>query len=142
MIGLGYNCDKTLGINVHSCLLITPDGVTTGLVDQSTNTRKTNSDPRSLHEKQKRKIQELSQIIGLPTAIAKLPVALGKVPASQMQLGSKHTKKTETQEPKESSFDKKEPETGAQMQESNNNSGLPLPSSCCLSGGLEDEADL
>jgi hypothetical protein len=35
MIGLGYNCDKTLGINVHSCLLITPGGVTTGLVDQS-----------------------------------------------------------------------------------------------------------
>jgi hypothetical protein len=87
--------------------------------------------------------QELSQIIGLPTAIAKLPVALGKVPAARMQLGSKQAKKTKkAQENKEASFDKKETETGEQKQE-HNNSGLPLPSSCCLSGGLEDdEGDL
>jgi hypothetical protein len=58
MTGLGYNCDKTLGINVHSCLLITPEGVTMGLVDQSINTRETNKDPHSPHEKQKRKIQD------------------------------------------------------------------------------------
>lgn len=58
MTGLGFNCDKSLGINVHSCLLITPGGVTMGLVDQSTNTRETNSDPRSPHEKQQRKIQD------------------------------------------------------------------------------------
>ncbi|MDR0461311.1 MAG: hypothetical protein LBH62_07820 [Nitrososphaerota archaeon] len=32
-------------------------------------------------------VQELAQIIGLPTAIAKLPVMLGKVPVSRMQLG-------------------------------------------------------
>jgi hypothetical protein len=86
--------------------------------------------------------QELSQIIGLPTAVAKLPVALGKVPATRMQLGSKHAKKTETQENKETPSDKKEAQTEEQKQESNN-SGLPLPSSCCLSGGLEDdEVDL
>jgi hypothetical protein len=58
MVGLGYNCDKSLGINVHSCLLITPEGVTMGLVDQSTNTRETNKDIQSPHEKQKRKIQD------------------------------------------------------------------------------------
>ena len=58
MTGLGYNCDKTLGINVHSCLLITPGGVTMGLVDQNINTRETNKDPQSPHEKQKRKIQD------------------------------------------------------------------------------------
>jgi hypothetical protein len=87
--------------------------------------------------------QELSQIIGLPTAIAKLPVALGKVPASRMQLGSKHAKKTEMQENKETPYDKKEAQTEEQTQESTNNSGLPFPSSCCLSGGLEDdEGDL
>jgi hypothetical protein len=34
---------------------------------------------------------ELSQIIGLPSAIEKLPVALGKVPISRMQLGTKQT---------------------------------------------------
>jgi hypothetical protein len=34
---------------------------------------------------------ELSQMIGLPSAIEKLPVALGKVPISRMQLGTKQT---------------------------------------------------
>jgi len=58
MVHLGYNCEKSLGINVHSCLLITPDGVTMGLVDQTINTRETNKDPHSPHEKQKRKIQD------------------------------------------------------------------------------------
>ncbi|MCL2359139.1 MAG: hypothetical protein FWC74_05215 [Candidatus Bathyarchaeota archaeon] len=43
--------------------------------------------------------QELAQIIGLPTAIAKLPIALGKVPVSRTQLGFEHTTK-EKEEPK------------------------------------------
>jgi hypothetical protein len=34
---------------------------------------------------------ELSQMIGLPSAIEKLPVALGKVPISRMQLGTQQT---------------------------------------------------
>jgi hypothetical protein len=34
---------------------------------------------------------ELSQMIGLPSAIEKLPVTLGKVPISRMQLGTKQT---------------------------------------------------
>jgi len=34
---------------------------------------------------------ELSQMIGLPSAIEKLPVVLGKVPISRMQLGTKQT---------------------------------------------------
>jgi hypothetical protein len=58
MVDLGYNCDKSLGINIHSCLLITPDGITIGLVDQNTTTRETNNNTRSPHEKQKRKIQD------------------------------------------------------------------------------------
>ncbi|MCL1976879.1 MAG: hypothetical protein FWG55_02045 [Candidatus Bathyarchaeota archaeon] len=58
MAGLGYNCEKSLGINVHSCLLVTPGGIPIGLVDQSTTTRDINSDPRSPHEKHKRKIQD------------------------------------------------------------------------------------
>lgn len=36
--------------------------------------------------------QELSQIVGLPVAIAKLPIALGKVPVSRMQLGQEQTR--------------------------------------------------
>jgi hypothetical protein len=58
MAGLGYNCEKSLGINVHSCLLVTPSGIPIGLIDQNTTTRETNSDPRSPHQKNKRKIQD------------------------------------------------------------------------------------
>ena len=58
MTGLSYNCDKTLEINVHSYLLITPDGVTMDLVDQNTNTRETNKDPQNTHKKQKHKNQD------------------------------------------------------------------------------------
>jgi hypothetical protein len=53
--------------------------------------------------------QELSQIVGLPTAITKLPIALGKVPVSRMQLGSEHVEEeVRGQEAKEVSFDKEE----------------------------------
>jgi hypothetical protein len=41
---------------------------------------------------------ELSQMIGLPSAIEKLPVALGKVPISRMQLGTKQTLDEQNQE--------------------------------------------
>jgi hypothetical protein len=58
MAGLGYNCEKSLGINVHSCLLVTPGGIPIGLVDQSTTTREINSGKQSSHQKQKRKIQD------------------------------------------------------------------------------------
>jgi hypothetical protein len=45
--------------------------------------------------------QELAQIIGLPTAIAKLPIALGKVPISRTQLGFEQAiKEKEKEEPK------------------------------------------
>jgi hypothetical protein len=39
---------------------------------------------------------ELSQMIGLPSAIEKLPVALGKVPISRMQLGTQQTTDKQT----------------------------------------------
>ena len=44
--------------------------------------------------------QELAQIIGLPTAIAKLPIALGKVPVSRTQLGFEQTTNEKEKEPK------------------------------------------
>jgi hypothetical protein len=43
--------------------------------------------------------QELAQIIGLPTAVAKLPVALGKVPPSRMQLGHEQTPEQNNKKP-------------------------------------------
>jgi hypothetical protein len=44
--------------------------------------------------------QELAQIIGLPTAIAKLPIALGKVPVSRTQLGFEQATNERGEEPK------------------------------------------
>jgi len=43
--------------------------------------------------------QELAQIIGLPTAIAKLPIALGKVPVSRTQLGFEQTTSKKEEKP-------------------------------------------
>jgi hypothetical protein len=37
--GMGYNCDKTLGINLHTCLAVTPDGIALGILDQMAYTR-------------------------------------------------------------------------------------------------------
>ncbi|MDR0461671.1 MAG: hypothetical protein LBH62_09695 [Nitrososphaerota archaeon] len=44
--------------------------------------------------------QELAQIIGLPTAIAKLPITLGKVPVSRTQLGFEQATNEKEEEPK------------------------------------------
>jgi len=57
--GLGYNCEQTLGINVHSCLLLTTDGVPVGLLDQSAITRTEKHSAYKTHEeKRKRPIEE------------------------------------------------------------------------------------
>ena len=57
--GLGYNCEQSLGINVHSCLLLTPCGISLGLLAQSAITRKErNSAGKSHHEKRNRPIEE------------------------------------------------------------------------------------
>ena len=57
--GLGYNCEQTKGINVHSCLLMTPDGIPLGLLDQSTITREeSNSRDKTREEKRTRPIEE------------------------------------------------------------------------------------
>jgi len=56
--GLGYNCEQALGINAHSCLLLTPQGVPIGLLSQSVITREEKADPRSHQEKRKRPIEE------------------------------------------------------------------------------------
>jgi len=55
--GMGYNCDKTLGVNTHSCLSFTTEGIPLGILAQSQSTR-TEKDGRSHSEKQKRPIEE------------------------------------------------------------------------------------
>jgi hypothetical protein len=56
--GLGYNCDKTLGVNVHSCLLLTTDGIPLGLLDQSVFTRAIRADYTPREQKRARPIEE------------------------------------------------------------------------------------
>lgn len=57
--GLGYNCEQALGINVHSCLLLTPDGIPVGLLAQKATTREEkNTAEKSHHQKRSRPIEE------------------------------------------------------------------------------------
>ena len=53
--GLGYCCDQTLGINVHSCLFVTPEGIPIGLAAQSYITRDRESTEEALTHDQKRR---------------------------------------------------------------------------------------
>jgi hypothetical protein len=53
--GLGVNCDKTLGVNTHTCLSLTTDGIPLGILYQSQSTR-LEKDDRSANEKQRRPI--------------------------------------------------------------------------------------
>ena len=56
---LGYNCEKkTLGINSHNCILLTPLGLPVGLVSQSISTRTEKETEQTAHEKQMRRIEE------------------------------------------------------------------------------------
>jgi hypothetical protein len=57
--GMGYNCEKkTVGINSHNCILVTPSGVALGILSQSVSTRKDVEVKKSQNEKQMRKIEE------------------------------------------------------------------------------------
>lgn len=59
MQGLGYNCDKTLGINIHSCIAVTPKGLVLGVLDQAAYTREIRKDASASHDKKKyRPIEE------------------------------------------------------------------------------------
>ena len=56
--GLGYCCEQSLGINVHSCLLVTPDGIPIGLAAQSYITRDKPSSELTHEQKRQRPIDE------------------------------------------------------------------------------------
>ena len=57
--GLGYCCEQALGINVHSCLLVTPDGIPIGLAAQSYITRdEPSSNELTDAQKRQRPIEE------------------------------------------------------------------------------------
>jgi hypothetical protein len=57
--GIGYIRDKTLGVNVHSCLAVTADGLVLGVLDQSRYNREEATDESASHESKKvRPIEE------------------------------------------------------------------------------------
>ena len=56
--GLGYSNQHTKGIQMHSCIAVTPDGIPLGLVAQQYETRATAKSDTSKREKQKLPIEE------------------------------------------------------------------------------------
>jgi len=56
--GLGYSSEHVLGIKVHSCIAITPEGLPLGLLDQSYETREKAKSTLTKSEKSSRPIEE------------------------------------------------------------------------------------
>ena len=57
--GPGYNCDKTLGINPHACLTVTPGGIVLGILDQGAYTGENKKDGSATRdEKKTRPVEE------------------------------------------------------------------------------------
>jgi hypothetical protein len=52
MVGLGYNCERTRGLNVHTCMAFTPAGVALGILHQESFTRPTPA-PKAARRKSK-----------------------------------------------------------------------------------------
>ena len=51
--GIGYISDKTLGVNIHSCLAVTTDGLVLGVLDQASYNRPQAKDESRSHESKK-----------------------------------------------------------------------------------------
>jgi hypothetical protein len=59
MGGNGYTSDKTMGVNIHSCLAVTPDGLVLGALDQTGYNREEPRNERLTREQEKnRPIEE------------------------------------------------------------------------------------
>ena len=51
--GIGYISDKTLGVNIHTCLAVTTSGLVLGVLDQMSYNREEPQDERQTHESKK-----------------------------------------------------------------------------------------
>jgi len=68
--GMGWIGDKTLGVNVHSCIAVTPEGLTFGLLSQTSWTREIRSDTSVSRDKKKeRPIEEKESYRWLETMV-------------------------------------------------------------------------
>jgi hypothetical protein len=57
--GIGYISDKTLAVNIHTCLAVTVDGLVLGVLDQSSYNRLEAKDESATHDSKKiRPIEE------------------------------------------------------------------------------------
>jgi hypothetical protein len=58
MKGIGYICDKALGVNIHSCIAVTVDGLTLGVLSQSSYNREQPCDNSRTHDSKKTRALE------------------------------------------------------------------------------------
>ena len=58
MEGIGYISDKTLGVNIHSCLAVTVDGLVLGVLAQSSYNREQPKDTTLTHDSKKARALE------------------------------------------------------------------------------------
>jgi hypothetical protein len=58
MEGNGYISDKTMGVNIHSCLAVTPDGLVLGALDQMGCNREEPRNETLTRERQKNRLIE------------------------------------------------------------------------------------
>ena len=80
MEGIGYISDKTLGVNIHSCLAVTTDGLTLGLLGQTSNNREQAKDDSRTHDSKKTRALEEKEsyrwVQTFETSTADLPEGL------------------------------------------------------------------
>ena len=75
--GIGYISEKTLGVNIHSCLAVSAEGLTLGILGQMSYNREQAKDDSLSHESKKRRALEEKEsyrwVQTLQTSTADLP---------------------------------------------------------------------
>jgi hypothetical protein len=79
--GIGYISDKTLGVNIHSCIAVSGDGLVLGVLDQSSYNRPEPKDESASHDSKKlRPIEEKESFRWLETMERSTADIPGEIP--------------------------------------------------------------